>query len=44
MVAAGTGAILWLQTFKIPDECFSGLDVGERCLPYQATMFATARR
>lgn len=40
MVAAGTGAILWLQSFKIPDECFSGADLGELCLSYQATMFA----
>ena len=40
MVAAGTGAILWLQTFKIPDECFSGRDLGELCIPYQATMQA----
>jgi hypothetical protein len=36
----GTGAILWLQTFNIPDECFSGGDVGELCLSYQARMFA----
>lgn len=40
MVAAGTGAILWLQTFKIPDECFGEGIAGERCAPYQATMFA----
>jgi len=40
MVAAGTGAILWLQTFKIPEECFSGQDLGGLCNPYQATMLA----
>ena len=45
MVAAGAGAILWLQSFKIPDECFrgqvlGGADLGDLCAPYQATMFA----
>jgi hypothetical protein len=45
MVAAGAGAILWLQSFKIPDECFEGPQLGggdlaALCLPYQAAMFA----
>ena len=45
MVAAGAGAILWLQTFKIPEECFrgqvlGGQDLSGLCLPYQATMLA----
>jgi hypothetical protein len=45
MVAAGPGAILWLQTFKIPEACFSGQqlgggDLGDLCNPYQAAMQA----
>ncbi len=45
MVAAGTGAILWLQSFKIPEECFRGQilggeDLAALCLPYQAAMLA----
>jgi hypothetical protein len=40
MVAAAGGAIAWLRTFDIPDECFGSGNVGDRCLPYQAAMFA----
>jgi hypothetical protein len=40
MVAAGAGAIAWLRTFDIPDECFSGRDLAELCNPYQAAMLA----
>ena len=40
MVAVAVVAIAWLRTFNIPDECFGGGDVGERCIPYQGAMFA----
>jgi len=40
MLAVAGGAIAWLHTFNIPDECFGNGDVGLLCQPYQGTILA----
>jgi hypothetical protein len=40
MVVVAGGAIVWLRTFDIPEECFGAGDLGTRCDPYRATMIA----
>jgi hypothetical protein len=39
MVAVAGGAIAWLRSFDIPDECFGPADLA-LCNPYQAARFA----